>query len=280
MKRPCLGIRLLMGLSFLVSAVTPGVRAQTLSSSSVVNGQAQLGGVNGVVDEAQLGYQSSSTNPGAKTTCSGSYSVLGTTGSATAQAIATYGILRADSTATSQAAPGGPGALANGSAAAAFTDYLTFTGLTQPATLDATFTLSGSLTSDDFGTSSVNFTTEFEGLSPCVLVAAGQCMISASVNDSSALILYADLTTVAAVSSDVIGGGSASANFLDTAIVDSLILVDANGNPISGADIITASGTNYNSLTAPTPGVPEPSSLMMLGVGLIGLLRLGLKRSL
>jgi len=73
-----------------------------------------------------------------------------------------------------------------------------------------------------------------------------------------------------------------SSNFLDTAIVANLSLFGPNGNLVPDAVFSAASGTNYNALVETTPPTetPEPSSLMMLGVGLLALAGLTLKKSL
>lgn len=59
---------------------------------------------------------------------------------------------------------------------------------------------------------------------------------------------------------------TAVANFFDTAAVTGVTVLDANGNPISGATITTASGVNYNNVT-----VPEPGTLTLLSSALFGL---------
>jgi len=48
----------------------------------------------------------------------------------------------------------------------------------------------------------------------------------------------------------------------------------------AGAGYIAASGTSYETPQSPPVGTPEPSSLTMLGVGLLGLAGLTLKKSL
>jgi hypothetical protein len=69
---------------------------------------------------------------------------------------------------------------------------------------------------------------------------------------------------------DFTGTGSCNVqtSFFDTAQITSLALVDANGNPT----ISFSSGTDYNTIPpdTPTTATPEPSTLILLGSGLVG----------
>jgi hypothetical protein len=86
-----------------------------------------------------------------------------------------------------------------------------------------------------------------------------------SLSVQSGDVIDFDLFLVAAAyGSDA--GGSGSANYFDTAGVSSLMLINGNGSPVIGADIITASGTQYPNGSIATP---EPPSLLLLGLGLL-----------
>jgi hypothetical protein len=53
-------------------------------------------------------------------------------------------------------------------------------------------------------------------------------------------------------------------------------VMDDFGQPVTGATVTFGSGTDYNKIPA---GVPEPSSLMMLGVALMGVATLIFEKS-
>jgi hypothetical protein len=73
---------------------------------------------------------------------------------------------------------------------------------------------------------------------------------------------------------------TAISDFLDPMSITGASVYDANGNLVSGASLISDSGFNPNASSPPPVGTPEPSSVMMLGVGLLGLAGLTLKKSL
>lgn len=70
---------------------------------------------------------------------------------------------------------------------------------------------------------------------------------------------------------------TAISDFLDPTSITGASVYDVNGNLVSGASLISESGFNPN---ASVQAVPEPSSSMMLGVGLLGLAAFSIKKSL
>jgi hypothetical protein len=60
---------------------------------------------------------------------------------------------------------------------------------------------------------------------------------------------------------------SSTADFLDTVYVTGLSVLDANGDPVSGADVIAASGTNYNDIQGIAAPEPPTLALVLAGIG-------------
>jgi hypothetical protein len=59
----------------------------------------------------------------------------------------------------------------------------------------------------------------------------------------------------------------AAAVFGDTATLTQILVLDANGNPMSGVTITSASGTVYPLAVPPAPSaVPEPATLPLIAV--------------
>jgi hypothetical protein len=269
----------------------PASQADGLTASSQVSAT-EVGGV-----VVSLCSRSSSSTPLAKSACSGnnwSVDQGAFSGNGATQSFAEFGILGTGASATATAAASGGAGFGTGSvAAASWDDSLSFTNLDQIANLKAVISLTGTSVANCFqgdaicGSAQVDYNANFgAGGGPtvsCGVVTVGTCTMSLAINPQSVVDFagFLSASAGAGVTGNALGSATVSANYYDTAMVDSLLIVDANGNVIQGANIISASGTNYNTLVEPPPvGTPEPSSLMMLGVGLLGLAGLTLKKSL
>ncbi len=105
--------------------------------------------------------------------------------------------------------------------------------------------------------------------SGCTLTSAGTCTLTLQITDDSLVDFSGLLFVDSAANIACCGGGeiSVTTNFYNTAMVTSLTIVDANGRPVQGADILSESGTDYNTLSEPTTVTPEPSSILLFGAG-------------
>ena len=65
--------------------------------------------------------------------------------------------------------------------------------------------------------------------------------------------------------------GSASSNFISTALLTGIDVFDSQGNKIDDFSILSGSGTRYDANGVHLAAVPEPTTLAFLGTGAFGL---------
>jgi PEP-CTERM motif len=257
-------LRLVVALVMLTFGMSPLAFADGLSSTATVSGGASN----------TFLCQSSSADAGVVSACEGSWTFAMTEfGAANASAVAGYGILGAFASASMTTSEQGGNVGSVGVGQASFADSLSFLGLTQPAFLATTISLEGS--SSLSGTASsvqVQYYIEFNNgaITDCILTQVGTCTAMTAI-DPNGTVSFFGAIDAEALASTFFGTGTAKVDYINTGMVDSLNVVDAAGNVIKGASIISTSGTDYNSLTETVP-TPEPGSLMLLGFGVAGLI--------
>ena len=161
-------------------------------------------------------------------------------GSGNGTAKAAYGVLQSFGTAaetiTSVATDTGT------STGSSFTDYLTFPGLTSSASLQATLSVSGTLSGDPSSTVAANV--YLNGSSSCVLqVVKGSCTTSIPVSLGQTVTAFGSLVTSAIAGP---GTDSSTLNFesKNYGARYAFVLVDSAGRKIN-VPIVAASGTKY-----------------------------------
>src|SRR5579862_4697446 len=208
------GIRFVFVMCILAFACSRPVVAQGLNSESKVSGLVAVGqtAIPGVLCDA-----GSTTGPAATSSCTANYSVNSgmTTGTGNAKSSAAYGVLRGFAFASSVSEPTSFAPNAGASATSDFTDSLTFSGLSGPATLMETISLNGNINGNNCfvlspgnqlcGSASADFASFFSGQTGCDIT-SGSCTTSISVNDNSQIDLFGMLTVQASIGGNIAGG--------------------------------------------------------------------------
>jgi hypothetical protein len=280
-------LRLIVAIHILaLGCFAPAAMADGLTSATAV-------GTNG--GNSNLCSQSDSSTTLATSSCSATWQTTGDQGLGISQSHAAFGELGAFTGVTTVATPAGfSSAFTAGVAQATWGDNLTFTNLDGPASLEIFISLTGlstgaslcTITPDTTacGFTSVEYYTELNNgnsVIDCILTAVGFCETSVAITGASQVDFSGFLSVGASANitgQDPNATVKASADFLDTGKVDSLLIVDGNGNPIQGAGIVSASGTDYNNLAEPPVSTPEPSGLLLLGSGLLAVIGAGKAR--
>jgi hypothetical protein len=194
--------------------------------------------------------------------------------SGTTSSSASFGTLGM-STTVSVKGPGSGSRFVQGDGDAAADDFLTIAGLHGIGFLTGTFQIDGAVTGIADGELFVFFQNTLNSskvsCEPSIPLGTTTCTLSLRVTNGDIVNMAMELF-IEAIGDEKLGVLNSSALFSDTGSITSLAVDDASGNPIPGATVTAASGTVY-----PTPSVPEPSSVFMLGSGLLGLL--GMARS-
>ena len=96
----------------------------------------------------------------------------------------------------------------------------------------------------------------------CLGAATGEGIIPAVLPDSGHVSTF---DCAPGFSGPQTGSGSGNAAFFNTLVLSGLTVTDSLGNPVSGAQFTSTSGTQYG----PNGVVPEPGSLLMIVSGLV-----------
>lgn len=269
-------------LVVILLTATPSQADGSLTTSVVISGNG------GQTVCGQLDSSASSLS----TSCGGTFTIIpGDSASFTgsAQARAMFGDLGTAATLEGSCAVADPSIVncqafagSSGFANAGFVDRVTVSNAPSSGFLALSFTTSGfnQVACNGLDACSVATTWYSTGNGQTYLPnGTSTYTIDYGYSDGSGLVQLFLESDVACQAGDTFSCGAIS-NFIDTLQVTGLSVLDANGNPVEGAIITADSGTDYNALTlAPVPA-SEPSSLMMLGVGLLGLAGVTLKKSL
>jgi len=275
----------LFAFAFLVGSGVLSASSFSLTASASVGGE-------------EVGTANCSTTGPASAGCSKSYSIPFGQGSenfgGTASATATFGDLHAGASAFG-GCPGidGPyncfeerGAVSQ--ALAAFTDSFALSGSPTKGYLDFTIVAEGTISETCGGIYASTLCDGNRILQPRITVgdngADGQILINGVATGALVLAngqsvlnvlvpydtgLQPPSVTLSLQTYDDCGYAdestcATSVDFLDTAYVSGLSVLDSNGNAVQGASIAAASGTDYNAINVVAP---EPSTWLLFMIG-------------
>jgi hypothetical protein len=154
-----------------------------------------------------------------------------------------------------------------GSASASWQDVIHTTGTLLDLLIDVQFELTGSKSGDAHISASVGYCVGSNCPPPIVTDVSTSFHVTAPelISPSKLVTLTINLD-VAASGIAITGPASSTADFGHSLTLVSITALDANGNFVPGASLVSESGFNYNAFL-----VPEPATLTICGIALAAL---------